>query len=62
VAIDVLGCMTLYQTLLAHLLVTSYVFWLSRKVVTNSAVDRYSGVTGSFDTSLNYRQTSILFA
>jgi hypothetical protein len=54
VAIDVLGCMTLYQTLLAHFLVT-YVFWLSREVVTNVAVDRHSGVTGIFDTSLNYR-------
>jgi hypothetical protein len=30
--------------------------------VTNSAVDRYSGVTGIFDTSINYRQTSIHFA
>jgi hypothetical protein len=50
-----------YQILLAPFLVT-YVFWLSRKVVTNSAVDRYSGLTGIFDTSLNHRQTSIHFA
>jgi hypothetical protein len=36
------------------------VFWLSRKVVTIFAVDRHPGVTGIFDASLNYRQTSIM--
>jgi hypothetical protein len=33
---------------------------LSREAVTFFAVDRHTGVTGIFDVSLNYRQTSII--
>jgi hypothetical protein len=61
VAIDVLGCMTLPNTL-GSLFGYICFFWLSREVVTNSVVDRYSGVTGMFYTNLSHRQTSIPFA
>jgi hypothetical protein len=34
-------------------------FWLSREAAVIFAVDRHPGITGIFDASLNYRQTSI---
>jgi hypothetical protein len=34
-------------------------FWLSREAAVIFSVNRHPGITGIFDASLNYRQTSI---